>query len=213
MRGDPHYEPLPEEQCPLHGSDSPLHRAAYKGDVLSLASLVSSCENIDAQNYHGCTPLHLAIRGNHAEAVSLLLSAGSDPSLEDIIDTALQPPHNAVDLAAWIGAQHALAALIDAGLQIPASAFERCASLNHVDCMETIFDNLSESEFSGLSRIDVVSSVLHRAALCWHLEAVEFLLTRVPGFPDNNAPEHQTALGQALASASDMEYICIDECR
>lgn len=213
VRGGPHYEPLSEEQCPLHCSDSQLHNAACKGDVPSLASLISSCENIDARNCCYCTPLHLAIRGNHAEAVSLLLSAGADPSLEDIIDNALQPPHNAVDLAAWTGAQHAMAALIDAGLKIPASAFERCASLNFVDCIETIFNKLSEADFSDRSRIDGMRSALERAACCWHLEAVEFLLTRVTGFPDKNAPKDQTALGQALASASDMEYICIDECR
>lgn len=93
----------PEEPCPLHGSDSFLHRAAYKGDVLTLTSLTSSCDNVDALSYYGCTALHLAIRGNHAGAVTLLLSAGADPLLEDNLDSALQLPQNAMD---WCSASH-----------------------------------------------------------------------------------------------------------
>jgi ankyrin repeat protein len=212
--GAPQFEPSGDEMWPLHVSDSPLHKAAYTGDVLLLASLISNCDDVDALSFYECTPLHLAIRGNHATAVSLLLSAGSDPSIEDTMDVALFPSHNAVDLAAYTGASHAMAALIDAGLSVPASTFVRCASLNHVGCMETIFDNLAGLDaFSNRSKIDVMSSALRQAALCWHLEAVEFILTRVAGLPDRNVPEHQTALGEALAAMSDLEFICLDECR
>lgn len=207
------YERPSEEQCPLHDSDLPIHQAAYRGEIPSLVSLIPTCEDIDARNSYGCTSLHLAIRGNHAEAVRLLLLAGADPTLEDTIDSALQPPFNAVDLAAWMGAQHAMAALIDTGLKIPASALEKSASLNFVDCMQTILEKLPEDGFSGCSRLDGVRSALGRAACCWHLEAVEFLLTCVNGFPDRNALEDRAALGHALASAVDLEYICIDECR
>lgn len=64
------------------------------------------------------------------------------------MSTTLQPPHNPVDLTTCTGAQHAMAALIDAGLEIPAIAFERCASLNFVDCMETIFDISPQTHLS-----------------------------------------------------------------
>lgn len=207
------YEHPSEEQCPLHDNDLPIHKTAYKGVIPSLVSLIPTCEDIDVRNSYDCTSLHLAIRGNHAEAVRLLLSAGADPTLEDTIDSALQPPFNAVDLAAWMGAQHAMAALIDAGLKIPASALEKSASLKFVDCMQTILDKLPEDDFSDCSRLDGVRSALGRAACCWHLEAVEFLLTRVNGFPDRNALEDRAALGHALAATVDLEYICIDECR
>ncbi|KAG9196757.1 hypothetical protein G6514_005629, partial [Epicoccum nigrum] len=130
------------------------------------------------------------------------------------MDTEGQEPRDAVALAAWTGGQEVMAALIDAGLRIPACAFERCASLNHVGCMETILDKLSGLDaFWNRSKIDVISSALRQAALCWHLEAVEFILTRVTGFPDRNVPEHQTALGEALAALSDLEFVCLDECR
>jgi ankyrin repeat protein len=207
------YERPSDEQCPLHDSDLPIHKAAYKGDISSLRTLIPTCEDIDARSFNDCTSLHLAIRGNHTEAVRLLLLSGADPTLEDTIDSALQPPFNAVDLAAWVGAQHAMAALIDAGLNISASALEKSSSLNFVDCMQTILDKLPENKFSDCSRLDGVRSALVQAACCWHLEAVDFLLTRVNGFPDRNSLEDRAALGHALASAVDLEYICIDECR
>jgi ankyrin repeat protein len=211
--GAPHFEPSGDETWPLHVSDPPLHKAAYTGDFLLLASLISNCDDVDALSFYECTPLHLAIRGNHATAVSLLLSAGSDPSIEDTMDVALFPSHNAVDLAAYTGASHAMAALIDAGLSVPASTFERCASLNHVDCMGAIYDKLSGTDFSDCTSVVSMRRALELAARCWHLEAVEFLLTRLTRLSDLSTLDHQTTLGQALAATSDFEYICIDECR
>lgn len=89
-----------DDLSPLESSDLPIHKAAYKGDIPLLASLVPLCEDIDIRSACNCTPLHLAIRGNHGDAIQLLLSAGADPTLQDTLDTTMHPPFNAVDLAA-----------------------------------------------------------------------------------------------------------------
>lgn len=194
-----------DDLYPLESSDLLIHKAAYKGDIRLLASLVPFCENIDARSACNCTALHLAIRGNHGNVVRLLLSTGADPTLQDTLDTALQPPFDAVELAAWLGAQHVMSALIDAGLKIPASALERCASLNHVECMRTTLSDLPDQRFSDQPKLAGVRSALG--------EAVEFLLTQVSGFPDETRPEDRAALGISIALAVDLEYICVDDCR
>lgn len=111
------------------------------------------------------------------------------------------------------GAQHVMAVSIEAGLDFPSSTLERSASLNIVACVQTILEKLGERGFYDISQLEAVRSALIRAACCWHLETVEFLLTRVNRSPDRNAPEDRAALGLALCSAVDLEYFCIDECR
>jgi hypothetical protein len=54
-----------------------VYKAAEQGDILKLASLVHSVENIDDYNtYAAYTQLHLAIQSDHAEAVKILLKLG-----------------------------------------------------------------------------------------------------------------------------------------
>jgi ankyrin repeat protein len=207
----------PAEACKepflLQHSDLPIHKAAFRGEINSLVSLISTCENIHARSAQGCTALHLAIRGDQPEAVRLLLSAGADPRLKDYVDSALQPPFDAINLAAWTGSQNAMAILIEAGLDIPGSVFERCASLNYVECMRTILEKLPQPRFSDYSILKSTGLALGRAACCWHLEAVEYILTEVKGFPNVDRREDRDALSLALAATVALEYICIDECR
>jgi ankyrin repeat protein len=205
-------EPLSTEPFPLHDRDSPLHKAAYKGDISTISSLVRSDDHIDARSFHDCTALHLAIRGNQADAVRILLSAGADPALEDTIDSAYYGPFDAINLAARVGSQHAMAALIDHGLGLPASTLSTAASLGYVDCMDTTVQKLGQNDFFKSSRLDGVRDALGKAALCWWVEAVECLLTRVEGFPDKQVKEDRDALGSALSCAV-TSYDCDDRCR
>lgn len=202
-----------KEPFPLEHSDPPIHKAAFKGEINSLVSLISSCDDVDARSAQSCTALHLAIRGDRPEAVRLLLDAGADPRLEDNIDSGLQPPFDAINLAAWTGSQNAMAVLIDAGLDIPGCVFERCASLNYVQCMRTILEKLPQTGFSDYSILRCAGLALGRAACCWHLEAVEYLLTEVTDFPNVDSREDRDALSLALAATVDLEYICDDDCR
>lgn len=198
------------EQDPLHDGDLPIHKAAYKGNTSQLASLIpSSTSTINFRGVCYCTPLQLAIRGDHAEAVRILLSAGADATLEDGIEPCYYAPFDAINAAAWLGAQNALTALLAHGLKIPASALQWAASLNHAGCMRTILEMLGRSDFSDGSRREGLMMAVERAALCWHVEAVEIALADVASVPTSDII---SPLSFALASATG-EFDCDDRCR
>jgi ankyrin repeat protein len=142
------------EPYPLHDHDLPLHKAAYKGYNAQVTSLITSGVNINARSIHECTPLQLAIRGDHAETVRILLSAGADAALPDDIEPCYKAPFDAINGAAWLGARDALEALIEFGLKTPASALQWAASLNRVDYMRTILEKLGQNDFSDLPRLE-----------------------------------------------------------
>jgi hypothetical protein len=110
------------EPFPLHDHDLPVHKAAYKSNNAEVTSLITSSVNINARSIFKCTPLQLAIRGDHAETVRILLSAGADPALPNNIEPYMIAPFDAINGAAWLGARHALGALINFRVKTPSSA-------------------------------------------------------------------------------------------
>ncbi|KAH7126684.1 ankyrin repeat-containing domain protein [Dendryphion nanum] len=194
--------------------DLVIHKAAYNGDVPTLASLLASTpEDLEVRNSTGCTPLHLAIRKDHAEAVQLLLSAGADPTLEDEFNPALMQAADAIHLSASFNSREAMAILIDHGVPLPASVLCVAASLNHVDYVRTLLHIMfsREVEFSDASRLQGIRDALERAALCWHVDTVRILLS-VDELPQAGRKEHQVALNNALINTVTF-YDCDDGCR
>ena len=57
---------------------SPLHTAAQKGDVDAVRRLIADRVNVDAKDYHGKTPLHVAAETGHEKVAALLIEAGAD---------------------------------------------------------------------------------------------------------------------------------------
>ncbi len=63
---------------------TPLHRAAYENRILTVEALLRhEGVEVDFQDDHGATPLHLAAVRGHQEVVQKLLEAGADPLLQD----------------------------------------------------------------------------------------------------------------------------------
>ncbi|KAJ4363892.1 hypothetical protein N0V83_009344 [Neocucurbitaria cava] len=205
-------EALGVDEHYLYIDDLPIHKAAFRGDILSLKSLVESVEDIDVRSGHQCTPLHLAIRGNQVESVKILLTAGADPDLLDYGNSAYMEYYAAVNLAAWCGSTQVLEVLIDHGLAIPTLSLLLAASLNRVDCMRTILRKLDDKPFSDNSRLAGVRGTIRRAALCWHAEAVKFLMTEVEAFSDQDIEEYRACLTSALFEALDY-FDCDHRCR
>ncbi|KAH7087688.1 ankyrin repeat-containing domain protein [Paraphoma chrysanthemicola] len=190
-----------EQVARLDDADLPIHKAAYKGDIAQLSNLLPA--NVNSRSIlDASTPLQLAIRGDHREAVQILLSAGADPELEDQLEACYCVSLNAINAAAWLGNQHALEALIDGGVQIPASALSWAASQNRVQCTRAIIEKLGSSDFSDMTRLEGVRSALEQAGHYWHLETIDFLLTQVEGFPKRDNKDDQRALCDALLFAA-----------
>lgn len=60
-----------------------LREAAQSGNVPTLRALLADHIDIDARDPWGRTALMLAVRGDHKEAVNVLLAAGADPNAAD----------------------------------------------------------------------------------------------------------------------------------
>jgi ankyrin repeat protein len=191
----------------LHERDLPLHQAAYKGDNVQLSSLLTHNIKINSRSINDFTALQLAIRGDHGETVRMLLSAGADTALLDELEPAYQIYLDAVNSAAWLGAPHALGALLDFGVRVPVRALFTAASRNHVDCMSAILDHLGQRDFCDGARAHGLGTALARAALCWHLEAVEVLLVHLAG--SEGGWRYSSS---ALVSAA-RKFNCDDRCR
>ena len=66
------------------GSGSPLHAAAYNGDVKLIKILLSHGAIVDKEAKFGITPLYEARSNRHLEAERLLLSQGANPDTSHI---------------------------------------------------------------------------------------------------------------------------------
>lgn len=62
---------------------TPLHAAAWKGDVAQIKSLIAGGADVNAASSFGTTPLHSAAVNNQVEAVKTLLQQGARVEARD----------------------------------------------------------------------------------------------------------------------------------
>ena len=67
----------------LPGKWTPLHMAAYKGDIAAIKFHLTDCGDPNIVNAHNATPLHCAAASENVEALSILLKAGANPNILD----------------------------------------------------------------------------------------------------------------------------------
>ncbi len=67
----------------LYAELTPLHQAAYEGNIFQVRHLLEAGADVDAQDSWSWTALHDAAIEGHAEIVKLLLAAKADPNKQD----------------------------------------------------------------------------------------------------------------------------------
>lgn len=63
---------------------TPLHNAAYKGQMPVVIALVEAGADVNARDRKGFTALHHASYKGHQEVVDYLLKKGADPSIRSV---------------------------------------------------------------------------------------------------------------------------------
>ena len=89
---------------------TPLHAAAWKGDVAQIRSLIAGGADVNAASSFGTTPLHSATVNNQLEAVKALLQQGARVDARDGLGRT--PLFAALEIGA---SRPVIDALLDAG--------------------------------------------------------------------------------------------------
>lgn len=65
------------------GGQTPLHAAAWKGDVVQIQSLIAGGADVNSASSFGTTPLHAAAVNNQLPAIKVLLELGARVDARD----------------------------------------------------------------------------------------------------------------------------------
>ncbi|HEX2827587.1 MAG TPA: ankyrin repeat domain-containing protein [Burkholderiales bacterium] len=79
-------------------NDTPLHYAAYWGDVRAIDMLVEAGATLDAHGAFDATPLLCAIFNGHYAAAALLVQLGASPYEPTALGTAVEAAARSKDL-------------------------------------------------------------------------------------------------------------------
>jgi ankyrin repeat protein len=199
-------------------SDHAVHLAAREGNVTVLRTTLSSKpELLDLRDKDMCTPLHCAILADKPETVRFLMEKGADPTLDGGTfsgNGGTMDFNDAITMAAVFEKLEALEVLLNSGLQVPVSALMGAAALNQSDSVRLVLARLlsCRRDFLDSSITDGIHQALSRAAMCWHVETMQYFLHEVAGFPDLQKEGDQQALQKAITAALE-DNLCCEFCR
>jgi ankyrin repeat protein len=134
------------ECCPPIDMDSPIHKAAEKGDVDVLKILVSQGADVNDNAGFGITPLHAAAGNGKIEAVQFLVSAGAD------VHAKLDDGRTPLYLAALAGSIEVVEFLVSQGADVHAKTANGGYTLLHASVSG---GNVNVVEFFIAQGVDV----------------------------------------------------------
>lgn len=121
----------------LHGR-TPLHAAAWRGDVVRTEQLLKNNADVNARASKGQTPLHNAAEFNKPDIVRMLLDFGAIIDSRDSFDAT--PLHT----AAWSASADAVRILISQGADVNAQAKKIPGFHDRVTPLELALDRLDK---------------------------------------------------------------------
>ncbi len=176
-----------------NGLPSPLHFAAYSGQVGAIAVLYSLGANIEETRDFEVTALHSAAMNGHTEAIQELVDLGCSIKATDFERLT------ALHYAAWYGQIRAIIKLVSLGCPIDATdlhgqtAFHWAAREGHTEAIDTLADLGCSIEAIDRRK----QTALHKAALGGHTDAIKVLIKRGCPVDAVDYPQSQTALHKA----------------
>jgi ankyrin repeat protein len=174
---------------------TPLHTAAFRGDVEDVKLRLESGADPNAKDNAGRTPLHLAAFRGHVEVVKLLLERGADPNAKN--DAGWTPLHIAVQE----GHVEVVKLLLESGADPNAkndagwTPLHKATNEGHVEVVKLLLESGADPN----AKDNAGWTPLHDAAHGGHVEVVKLLLERGadPNAKDNagRTPLHLAAQG------------------
>jgi ankyrin repeat protein len=182
--------------------DTPLHLAAWAGNVEALASLLSHGADVDwLSGRDGYSPLWCAISANHIDAARLLLSKyGARVSLRS--GSGLMPLHQ----AAVTGQSAMCELLLDRGAQVDARDDDQNTALHYAAASgsKSSVRILLQAGAAVTARQAQGLTALHWAAHKGHVDALSLLLDHMAplnaGAEEGATPLHLAANRGHLAA-------------
>ncbi|KAJ8600637.1 hypothetical protein CTAYLR_006922 [Chrysophaeum taylorii] len=131
-------------RTPLHLACARGHRADADAAAAAIVSVLAAAgADVDAEDAHGETALHLAVAKGAARAALALLEAGADPARPV---RGASPREDALTLAAGAGRAELAASLLAAGAPPTSEAVLLAAKKGHLDVLWPVLDAAKEDE-------------------------------------------------------------------
>ena len=165
-------------------SYGPLHAAALRGDLPTLAATIAGRAPLDTRDGHGRTALHVATFASQREAIKLLVAAGAD------LGALENDRYDAVTIAAVADDAETLAVLLSLGASAKLTTSR--------------YDGTALIAAAHLGHDGVVRQLIHAGAPLNHVNNLHWTATIEAVVLGDGGPRHQATLRALVDAGADL---------
>jgi ankyrin repeat protein len=170
-----------EAEIRNHG---PLHAAALRGDLPTLAATIAGRAPLDARDGHGRTALHVATFASQREAIKLLVAAGAD------LGALENDRYDAVTIAAVADDAETLAVLLSLGASAKLTTSR--------------YDGTALIAAAHLGHDGIVRQLINAGAPLNHVNNLHWTATIEAVVLGDGGPRHQATLRALVDAGADL---------